>query len=114
MLASVDGEIGPAEEAMIPVHHLGLDGRWDVRGDRAVAAGRSRLLLRFRGQRVFLVLGSPGRPRSVGVQVDGRVRPDLRVAAHDLYTIAELARPGVHLLALELQKGVEAYAFTFG
>ena len=78
------------------------------------AGGDARLHLRFARQRVFLVLGSPGRPRQVDVALDGRRRRSLRVGAHRLYEIVRLPRAGTHLLTLSPQRGTEAYAFTFG
>lgn len=104
----------PRAEA-IPLHHLGLEGRWRIAGDRAVAAGAgARVHLRFAAQRVFLVLGSPRGGGRVGVRVDGGRRAPVRVGVHRLYEIVRLPRPGVHLLTLEPQPGTEAYAFTFG
>ena len=99
----------------VPLHHLGLEGRWRIEGSNAVAAGDgARLHLRFAAKRVFLVLGSPGRPRKVEVLLDGRRRRSLRVGAHRLYEIVRLPRAGTHLLTLSPERGTEAYAFTFG
>jgi cytochrome c biogenesis protein CcdA/thiol-disulfide isomerase/thioredoxin len=105
----------PAGPRGLPLHHLGLEGGWRIEPDRAVAADRkARLHLRFAAQRVFLVLGSSGPPREVGVALDGHPRPSLPVAEHRLYEVVRLARPGIHLLTLRLKPGTEAYAFTFG
>jgi cytochrome c biogenesis protein CcdA/thiol-disulfide isomerase/thioredoxin len=107
--------LSPVGPRGLPLHHLGLEGGWRIEADRAVAADRqARLHLRFAAQRVFLVLGSSGRPRKVGVALDGHPRPSLRVAEHRLYDVVHLARPGVHLLTLRFEPGTEAYAFTFG
>jgi cytochrome c biogenesis protein CcdA/thiol-disulfide isomerase/thioredoxin len=108
-------DFGDGEAAALPVSHAALDGRWRIGPERSVAAGAdSRLHLKFVARKVFLVLGSARGPRTVGVQVDGRPRPGVRVAEHELYELVRLPRPGEHLLTLELPKGVEAYAFTFG
>jgi cytochrome c biogenesis protein CcdA/thiol-disulfide isomerase/thioredoxin len=105
----------PPGPRALPLHHLGLEGEWRIEPDRAVATGdRSRVHLRFAAQRVFLVLGSSGPPREVGVALDGRRRRSLGVAEHRLYDVVRLRRPGVHLLTLRLEPGTEAYAFTFG
>ena len=99
----------------LPLHHLGLAGRWRIEGARAVASGNdARLYLRFAARRVFLVLGSPRGTGEVGVELDGRRRPSLHVAAHGLYEVVRLPRPGSHLLTLRPERGTEAYAFTFG
>jgi cytochrome c biogenesis protein CcdA/thiol-disulfide isomerase/thioredoxin len=99
----------------IPPHHLGLQGRWRIRGDHAAAAtDGARLHLRFHAKDVFLVLGSRGRGGRVGVALDGERRRSLTVRAHTLYEVVRLSRPGSHLLTLTFERGTEAYAFTFG
>ena len=105
----------PPGPRALPLHHLGLEGEWRIEPDRAVATDKgARVHLRFAAQKVFLVLGSSGPPREVGVALDGRRRGSLRVAEHRLYDVVRLPRPGVHLLTLRLEPGTEAYAFTFG
>jgi cytochrome c biogenesis protein CcdA/thiol-disulfide isomerase/thioredoxin len=105
----------PGGARTLPAHHLGLQGRWRITGAHAAAAGdRALLHLRFSARRVFLVLGSPGAERSVEVLLDGRPHRRLRVRSHRLYDVARLPRAGTHLLTLRLQRGTEAYAFTFG
>ena len=108
-------ELTRREVAAIRAHHLGFDGCWRVEDSRSVAAGDgARLHLRFTAARVFLVLGSNGRTRRVGVCLDGRSRRPVRVSSHRLYEVVRLDEPGEHLLTLEPERGVEAYAFTFG
>jgi Thioredoxin like C-terminal domain len=63
---------------------------------------------------VFLVLGTRGARRNVYVAMDGRARHTVAVGAHRLYELVRLARSGSHLLTLAFDRGVEAYAFTFG
>ena len=71
--------------------------------------------MRFAARKVFLVLGTKhDSPRDVQVAIDGRAHRDVRVTEHTLYELARLPRADEHLLTLELPKGVEAYAFTFG
>ena len=36
------------------------------------------------------------------------------MTTHRLYDIVRLREPGAHRLTLEPERGVEAYAFTFG
>src|SRR5262249_22821976 len=51
-----------------PAHdHLGYAGAWRITGSSATALAHARLQLSFRARRVFLVLGSPDRPRHVRV-----------------------------------------------
>jgi cytochrome c biogenesis protein CcdA/thiol-disulfide isomerase/thioredoxin len=105
----------PGGARTLPAHHLGLQGRWRITGAHAEAAGDgARLHLRFSARRVFLVLGAPGGERRVEVLLDGRPHRRLRVRTHRLYDVARLPRAGTRLLTLRLQRGTEAYAFTFG
>jgi len=115
----VDGprafEFGEELAAQLPVHHAALDGRWRIEPERSVAAAASsRLHLRFAARKVFLVLGTKGDAQSVRVRVDGRRHRVVRVTEHTLYELVQLPRAGEHLLTLDVPKGVEAYAFTFG
>jgi cytochrome c biogenesis protein CcdA/thiol-disulfide isomerase/thioredoxin len=107
---------GPSEFA--------YDGRWRITLDSATSKGGS-LALNFGARRVYLVLGSPGRSRSVRVLLDGRPisaglagsdvhRGVVEVKAQRLYNLVDLPRVGNHLLQLEPEAGVTGYAFTFG
>jgi thiol-disulfide isomerase/thioredoxin len=108
-------EFDDASAAALPLHHAALDGRWRIERERSVAAGAgARLHLRFAARKVFLVLGTRRGARAVRVTVDRRPRSAVEVKEHTLYELVRLAKPGQHLLTLELPKGVEAYAFTFG
>jgi cytochrome c biogenesis protein CcdA/thiol-disulfide isomerase/thioredoxin len=99
----------------LPPHHLAYEGPWRIKPSAAAAAGDgARLHLRFFARRVFLVLGSRDGPRAVRIAVDGRPRGTLTVASHRLYELADLRAPGEHVLTLTLERGTEAYAFTFG
>jgi len=71
------------------------------------------------------VLGSPGRPRTVRVMLDGKaiapgsagkdvVDGRVTVSGQRLYDLVDLPAAGNHTLTLDAQKGVEGYAFTFG
>jgi hypothetical protein len=104
---------------------LAYEGRWRVDPHGATAVSGARLHLDFGARRVFLVLGSDGRPRRVRVLLDGKPVPD-RLAGADvrggvatirrqrLYRLVELPRPGRHVLTLQLDPGAPGYAFTFG
>ena len=99
-------------------------GRWGIALESARAEGGS-LSLNFGARRVYLVLGSPGRTRSVRVLLDGKPIPDglagsdvkggsIRVAHQRLYNLVDLPAVGHHILTLEPKAGVMGYAFTFG
>jgi cytochrome c biogenesis protein CcdA/thiol-disulfide isomerase/thioredoxin len=101
-----------APELLAP-DHLAYEGEWRIRGSRAVAGRDARLHLRFRGRKVFLVLGTPGAPRDVAVFVDGRRSRTVEVRGYRLHELASLPGNGTHALTLRMQPGTEAYAFTF-
>jgi cytochrome c biogenesis protein CcdA/thiol-disulfide isomerase/thioredoxin len=111
--------------ATVPPNEFALRGRWNVALKSATAAGGAELDLNFGARRVYLVLGSSGRPRQVRVKLDGQpiVAADagsdvhggvVTVQGHRLYELVDLPRVEHHLLELELQPGVTGYAFTFG
>ena len=118
-------------------------GRHDL---HAPAAGRKRTLLRrrmegrrisrdrrqgrqldlnFGARRVYLVLGSPGKPRRIKVMLDGKpiaAADDgsdvhngyVTVTDERLYNLVELPKVEHHVLELVPEEGVQGYAFTFG
>jgi thiol-disulfide isomerase/thioredoxin len=110
----------------LPADHLAYGGTWRIGGAAATAVRRASLRLDFGARRVYLVLGSRGgAPRSVRVRLDGRpitaraagadVRDGrVRVVRQRLYSLVALPRVERHLLSLDFDSGVSAYAFTFG
>jgi cytochrome c biogenesis protein CcdA/thiol-disulfide isomerase/thioredoxin len=104
---------------------LAYRGRWGIAPDGAVAGPGARLFLSFRAREVYLVLGSPERPRAMRVLLDGRpvaagaagadVRGGVaRIDRQRLYRLVSLPRSGDHTLELRPVSGVRGYAFTFG
>jgi cytochrome c biogenesis protein CcdA/thiol-disulfide isomerase/thioredoxin len=100
-------------------------GRWTVTAESARAGTGASVEVRFKARRAFLVLGSPGRTRSVRVLLDGRPIPArvagadvhggrARVGPHRLYRLVDLPEAGRHVLTLSFEPGIEGYAFTFG
>jgi cytochrome c biogenesis protein CcdA/thiol-disulfide isomerase/thioredoxin len=109
----------------LPPDHLAYGGQWGITPDGAVAGPRARLYLSFRARNVYLVLGSPGRARTVQVLLDGRpvtaalagadVRGGaVRVGRQRLYGLVSLPSAGDHTLELRPAAGTRGYAFTFG
>ena len=96
--------------SLVP-HQLAYAGRWRVEAERSVAGRDARLRLRFRARDIFLVLGGRGH---VEVLVDGFRTRTVRVNGHRLYTLVDGTTIREALLELRLDRGVEAYAFTFG
>jgi cytochrome c biogenesis protein CcdA/thiol-disulfide isomerase/thioredoxin len=112
-------------QARIDDDQFAYRGRWTVGDESARAGPGARLDVRFGARRVFLVLGSPGRDRSLRVLLDGRPVPDrlagadvrdgrVAVGPHRLYRLIDLPRVGRHRLSLEFERGIDGYAFTFG
>jgi cytochrome c biogenesis protein CcdA/thiol-disulfide isomerase/thioredoxin len=105
---------------------LAYGGRWTITSEAATAAAPGAgLELHFTARRVFCVLGSAGRTRSVRVLLDGRPIPDrvagddvhggvARISRHRLYELVNLPRVGDHVVTLRFDRGVSGYAFTFG
>lgn len=109
----------------LPVNHLRYAGRWNVGDEQALAGTGAALQLGFRARRVFLVLSSPGRPRRVRLELDGRPLParfaggdvedgEVTVREDRLYRLVELPDTRDGTLTLRPEPGVRGYAFTFG
>jgi thiol-disulfide isomerase/thioredoxin len=98
----------------LPPDHLAYRGKWGIAGDGAVAGPSARLFLNFRAKNVYLVLGSPDRPRALQVLLDGHRSRVVRVGRQRLYRLVSLPKAGDHMLELRPQNGTRGYAFTFG
>ncbi len=118
------GDFG-APPVTLPNGGFAYSGVWRIGEESAMAGRGARIDAEVSARRVFLVLGSPGRERSLKVMLDGRpiaaadagsdVRGGVvRVGPHRLYSLVDLAEPGRHRLTLLPEPGVAGYAFTFG
>jgi cytochrome c biogenesis protein CcdA/thiol-disulfide isomerase/thioredoxin len=106
-------------------NELSYGGEWSI-GTQPVTAGKgAQLDLNFGARRVYLVLGSPGKPRRVKVMLDGKpIAPAddgsdvhngyVTVTDERLYNLVELPKVEHHVLELVPEAGVQGYAFTFG
>src|SRR3954469_286368 len=97
-----------------PPGYLSFVGPWQREPDDAEAGPGSRLRLQFQAKRVFLVLGSPDRTRSLAVVLGGKPYRHLLIRQQRLYTLVDLPRSGTHELELRPESGIHGYAFTFG
>jgi cytochrome c biogenesis protein CcdA/thiol-disulfide isomerase/thioredoxin len=108
-----------------PANEFAYRGKWRISLDSATAAAGASLDLNFGARRVYLVLGSPGRPRRMRVLLDGEPISAANAGAdvHDgivtvsgqrLYSLVDLPRVERHLLTLVPEAGISGYAFTFG
>jgi hypothetical protein len=98
-----------------PPHHRAFDGAWRIASAYATAdQDGARLHQRVLARRVLLVLGTRRGRRRADVAVDGRTRHTVIVGPHRLYELVRFVQPGDHCLTLTFERGIEAYAFTFG
>jgi len=116
----------PAFAADLPQSAFSLGGRWRVDGESARAVRGASVTARVVGKAVYLVLSSEGgRPRDVRVLLDGRPIPSasagadvrggvVRVRRQRLYSLVKLPSTQEHVLTLRPDRGVSAFAFTFG
>lgn len=106
-------------------NELSYGGEWEITEQPVTAKKGAKLALNFGARRVYLVLGSPGKPRRVKVLLDGKpIAPVddgadvhngyVKVTDERLYNLVELPRVEHHVLELVPEEGVQGYAFTFG
>jgi len=111
--------------ASVPANEFAYHGRWRISLESATAARGASLDLAFGARRVYLVLGSPGKPRRMRVELDGHPisSADAGADVHDgvvtvtsqrLYGLVDLPRVERHVLTLIPEAGVMGYSFTFG
>jgi cytochrome c biogenesis protein CcdA/thiol-disulfide isomerase/thioredoxin len=96
-----------------PPPYLTFVGWHRYAGD-ALAGPSARLRLHFAARRVYLVLGSPDRVRSMDVILDGHPYRHLLIRRQRLYQLVNLPSAGQHELELRPEQGIHGYAFTFG
>ncbi len=89
-------------------------GDWQVEYEDAIAGADARVAVRFGARRVYLVLGSPGRPRHVQIRLYGAKPRTITVDHQGLYTLVDLPNVQSRYLELRMDPGIHAYAFTFG
>ncbi|HEX3359631.1 MAG TPA: redoxin domain-containing protein, partial [Solirubrobacterales bacterium] len=106
-------------------NELSYGGEWTITEQPVTAGKDARLDLNFGARRVYLVLGSPGKPRRMKVLLDGKpiaAADDgsdvhngyVTVTNERLYNLVELPKVEHHTLELVPEEGVQGYAFTFG
>lgn len=124
-------DYGPLPAKAPPLSGLRYGGTWQIAAWSASAVRDSRLQLRFRARRVYLVMGSPTHPgspngtRDVRVLLDGRpitasvagtdVHGAMVAVGFDrLYRLVNLPSVQTRTLTVEVPRGVSVYSFTFG
>ena len=106
-----DGTHAYTPPSSLPLSHFALGGTWRVTPEDATAVRAATLTAHVRARHVYLVLGGTG---DVGVDVDGRPSRTVHVTKQRLYTLADFARAGEHVLRLTFAPDVSGFAFTFG
>jgi cytochrome c biogenesis protein CcdA/thiol-disulfide isomerase/thioredoxin len=118
-------DYGALDPGSLDLNQFAYSGAWDVQEESARALHDAGVALSFQARRVFLVLGSPGRPRELQVLLDGQPISDAdagadvhggtaTISAQRLYRLVDLPEAGRHTLELRFQPGIAGYAFTFG
>lgn len=109
----------------IPVNSFSLGGTWEITNESSNSVENSILELNFRAKDVFLVMrSSDGSPKTVKVLIDGKnpgslsgadvIDGEITVDEDRLYELLKLPEVENRKLRLELDPGIEAFAFTFG
>lgn len=116
----------PSAPAELRVSEFALSGTWTTDDEQATAGAGGRIGAHVQGKDVYLVLSPPrGRSARVEVRLDGKPIPrsaagrDVRggavqVTRQRLYNLLHTGKVGRHRLELRFDRGVSAYAFTFG
>ncbi len=108
-------------------NELGLKGDWTIDAEHITSdSNNAQLSLNFQANRVYLVLGGKS-PLPIKVELDGKPLPssfwtsdmgskgEITVKDPRKYDVVDLkGKGGRHLLTLDVPKGIQAYAFTFG
>jgi cytochrome c biogenesis protein CcdA/thiol-disulfide isomerase/thioredoxin len=103
---------------------LAYGGKWSIGPEDARSDG-GQIAVHFRARRVYLVLSSPGTPRTAGIELDGKPvsagdagadvkNGEATVKGERLYSLIDLPTAGKHVLTISPEAGVRGYAFTFG
>jgi cytochrome c biogenesis protein CcdA/thiol-disulfide isomerase/thioredoxin len=105
----------PAAPGNLKLSSFALTGTWNVSPESATAVGSAGLDAIFQAADVYLVLSSAGgKPRRIGVLLDGKPHGTVTVRDQQLYQLVHLPRAERHRLTLRLAPGLSAFAFTFG
>ena len=99
-----------------------LSGKWVINQQYITPQPNGELELGFHARNVFLVIEPEEPGAHIEVRVDGRVRKDtadvkaggLLPNESRLYQLVGLAKPGKHVLHLDVKGKMRLYAFTFG
>lgn len=109
----------------LPVRTFAYGGKWHIGPEFAVAKERATLSFRFEAKEVYLVMRPQADTGRVRILLDDNLVESkhagedvqdsfVTVRKDRMYRLIRLPRTGLHTLTLELDEGIEVYAFTFG
>ena len=96
-----------------PLGYPAFTGSWKISKEYSEAGKGAGLVFGFESKNVFLVMRSE-KEANVKIMLDGKEVGTVAVQDDKLYDIVKLDTPGVHVLYLQFDEGIEVYAFTFG
>ena len=90
-------------------------GSWTIGPESSRSTAGSSLVLRYQGERVYLVL-SPADQKKVRIRVslDGVAQSELTIDADKMYQLVDQPGSSGGLLRLEFEGAADVFAFTFG
>lgn len=111
--------------ARLPTNSFAYGGTWKIGSQGVTAVNNATISLHFNAKEVYLVLTSPGRPRTINLKLNGEpippeiagrdvVNSQVKVVAPRLYNLVSLPYVANFTLTLQVPAGVNGYAFTFG
>ncbi len=102
----------------LAIHQVGLTGQWKVESESITAVSASASLdLRYRSQNVYLVMSHTDEVTDpkVSITLDDQFLRQINIDKSQKYDIVKATGDNKdHLLHLEFDPGVMAFAFTFG
>lgn len=112
----------------LDLNEVGISGNWNVGSENITAkADGAKLSINFSGKYVYLVMNTAdGQPKKVEIKIDGQVVAPgsitqdmespgvIKVDMARKYDVVMFPQLGRHTLELTVEKGTEAFAFTFG
>jgi cytochrome c biogenesis protein CcdA/thiol-disulfide isomerase/thioredoxin len=112
----------------LPINAWGLQGAWQVRSDKIIAAeANAALKIHFNARKVFIVMGNsnPKQPISVKLLLNGEQLisgkgkdvhdSQILVDKHSIYEVVQLRQFASGILQATMSEpGVEVYTITFG
>ncbi len=100
----------------LPLHYFAYEGKWDIQDEYSVGKEKSKIILHFKANKVFLVMHPAGNNDFVKVSLDNKEAAFVKIDEPKLYELINLkGENGEHILKIELgTDDIKVFAFTFG